>query len=178
MPAQRQAIPWSNVTYYLLDPYEQACTKQYTKNHRKYCLQNFGGLVWHGSTYGWFCHTSSQCTIRHGINKAGPCLSVCLSGSVNQMCVLQLFGVICSTVWVCKFAYDHPCLQLANIAISHYCRADHEPLPELMMNMLTHLLLDNMTAISQTVFSDECTWMNSLVFLLKFHSRLVQLTPT
>ena len=38
--------------------------------------------------------------------------------------------------------------------------------------LLTHLPLDKMAAISQTVFSDAFLWMKSLVFRLKFHWNL------
>ena len=44
---------------------------------------------------------------------------------------------------------------------------------------LTHLPLDEMDAISQTIFSDPFSWMKSFVFWLKFHQSLflrVQLT--
>ena len=44
---------------------------------------------------------------------------------------------------------------------------------------LTHLPLDNMAIISQTIFSDEFSWMKSFVFWLKFHWSLflrVQMT--
>ena len=34
---------------------------------------------------------------------------------------------------------------------------------------LTHLPLDKMAAISQTIFSDVFSWMKSLIFWLKFH---------
>ena len=46
---------------------------------------------------------------------------------------------------------------------------------------LTHLPLDEMAAISQTIFPDAFSWMKSFVFLLKFHWTLflrVQLTIT
>ena len=49
------------------------------------------------------------------------------------------------------------------------------------LEVLTHLLLDKMTAISQTIFSDAFLWMKSFVFWLKFHWGLflgVQLTIT
>ena len=44
---------------------------------------------------------------------------------------------------------------------------------------LTHLPLDKMAAISQTIFSNAFSWIKNLVFWLKFHWRLfpgVQLT--
>ena len=47
--------------------------------------------------------------------------------------------------------------------------------------ILTHLPLDKMAAISQTMFSDAFSWMKSFVFRLKFHLSLfvrVQLTIT
>ena len=37
---------------------------------------------------------------------------------------------------------------------------------------ITHLPLDKMAAISQTIFSDALTWMRSVVFWLKFHLHL------
>ena len=46
-------------------------------------------------------------------------------------------------------------------------------------NGLTHLPLDKMAAISQTIFSDAFSWMKSFLFWLKFHWSLflrVQLT--
>ena len=46
---------------------------------------------------------------------------------------------------------------------------------------LTHLPMDKMAAIQQTIFSDAFSWMKSSVFWLKFHSSLflrVQLTMT
>ena len=41
---------------------------------------------------------------------------------------------------------------------------------------LTHLPLDKMAAISQTIFSGAFSWMKSFVFWLKFHWNLFQLT--
>ena len=49
------------------------------------------------------------------------------------------------------------------------------------LNVLTHLPLDKMAAISQKIFSDAFLWMKSFVFWLKFHWSLflrVQLTIT
>ena len=46
---------------------------------------------------------------------------------------------------------------------------------------LTHLPLDKMAAILQTIFSDAFSWLKGIVFLLKFHSSLllrVQLAKT
>ena len=46
---------------------------------------------------------------------------------------------------------------------------------------LTHLPLDKMAAISQTIFSDAFSWMKKFIFCLKFHWSLflkVQLTIT
>ena len=37
---------------------------------------------------------------------------------------------------------------------------------------LTHLPLDKMATISETIFSDAILWMKSFVFWLKFHWRL------
>ena len=36
-------------------------------------------------------------------------------------------------------------------------------------DLLTHLPLNKMAAISQTMFSDAFSWMNSFIFWLKFH---------
>ena len=47
------------------------------------------------------------------------------------------------------------------------------------INNLTHLALDKLAAISQTIFSDAFPWMKKFVFWLKFHWSLslrVQLT--
>ena len=44
-----------------------------------------------------------------------------------------------------------------------------------LINLLTHLPLDKMEAISLTIFSDTYSWMKSFVFWLKFHCSLVQL---
>ena len=47
--------------------------------------------------------------------------------------------------------------------------------------ILTHLPLDKMAHISQTIFSEAIQWMKSLTFCLKFHQSLlpkVQLTIT
>ena len=49
------------------------------------------------------------------------------------------------------------------------------------LNELTHLPLDKMAAISQTIFSDAFWWIKSFIFWLKFHWSLllrVQLTIT
>ena len=43
----------------------------------------------------------------------------------------------------------------------------------LRLNVLTHLHLDKMDAISQTIFSDAFSWMKSFVFWLKFHWSLL-----
>ena len=51
--------------------------------------------------------------------------------------------------------------------------------PSIHSRQLTHLPLDKMAAISQTIFSDAFWWMESFVFWLKFHRSLflnVQLT--
>ena len=51
----------------------------------------------------------------------------------------------------------------------------------LFIYSLTHLHLDKMVAISQTIFSDAFFWLKSFVFWLKFHWSLfprVQLTTT
>ena len=56
-----------------------------------------------------------------------------------------------------------------------HCSLKHRSL------MLTHLPLDKMTAISQTIYSGEFSWMKSPVFLLKFHwslSPMIQLIIT
>ena len=48
-------------------------------------------------------------------------------------------------------------------------------------NVLIHLSLDKMAAISQTIVSDAYQWMNSFLFWFKFHRALllrVQLTAT
>ena len=37
------------------------------------------------------------------------------------------------------------------------------------LNVLTHLPLDKMAAISQTILSDAFLWMKSFVFWSKFH---------
>ena len=43
----------------------------------------------------------------------------------------------------------------------------------LMIDDLTHLPLDKMAAILQTVFSDVFSWMKSFFFFLKFHWSLI-----
>ena len=43
----------------------------------------------------------------------------------------------------------------------------------LLLQHLTHLPLDKMSAVSQTIFSDAFSWMKSLVFWLKFHWSLL-----
>ena len=64
---------------------------------------------------------------------------------------------------------------------------DHQRLQSNMLltdcitSLLTHLPLDKMAAISQTIFSDAFSWMKSFVFWLKFHWSVflrVQLTIT
>ena len=47
-----------------------------------------------------------------------------------------------------------------------------------LINLLTHLPLDKMAAILQTMFSDAFSWMKSFVFWLKFHWSLFPKGPT
>ena len=68
--------------------------------------------------------------------------------------------------------------------IHRCCAHPHTPyshtlFPHSQLRPLTHLPLDKMSAISQTIFSDAFSWIKSFVFWLKFHWSLflrVQLT--
>ena len=69
-------------------------------------------------------------------------------------------------------------------ALSNIKTAEDSAAPGAMTSsysILTHLLLDKMAAMSQTIFSDVYSWLESFVFWLKFHWSLfmrVQFTIT
>ena len=85
-----------------------------------------------------------------------------------------------------KFNWNLLRVQIDNksslVQVMAWCHIDsnfNKPLPEPMMvlfidaslvhNMLTHIPLNKMATILQTIFSDAVSWMKSFVFWLKFH---------
>ena len=104
-----------------------------------------------------------------------------MTSCAHYKCVLIIYHTILSLVWVTVvvtwnhfiFTSNRPCgitwwLPCWDMRVDH---TDH----------LTHLPLDKMVAISQTIFSDAFSWKKSFVFWWKFHWSLflrVQLTIT
>ena len=80
----------------------------------------------------------------------------CLSFRYD-VCTPSLFAIVMLKVTVC---YDWPWLYQPT---QLHCMAADALVP------LTLLTLDNMAAISQTIFADAFLWMKSFVFWLKFH---------
>ena len=89
-------------------------------------------------------------------------------GIVPTKVVVQYIAMSCTTVTI------HTCLHSTAIYISRQLSLEwHHTLKKLyikeLTDTLTHLSLDQMAAISQTIFSDAFSWMKSFVFRFKFH---------